>query len=578
MKTIIFFFIAVVIFAGFRNTENSIKDFNTSAFNSGSDISENKSSIPRIKSVSETISEKKQTGAFFKTELFRFKSKIAGGDAFLPLTNTAVKMSLQKNKTTHLLNVKPENVVLKIPLSNDITMELELTRSFPISSDFELMSLTGSGKNLLSYKDGLHYNGIIKGNDKSAASFSIFSDFVMGIISDESGNYNLGSIKNSRGEYTDEYVFYNDAEMLTQSHYKCGLDDNEEKFIIPLTEAVKKETETHGDNPALLPVKIYFEADFQMYTDNQSNSQNVVNFISGFFNSVMTIYQNEGIPMIISSVGVWTQADPYNTLTDSYIVLKKFGGITQDNFQGNLAHLLSTRNAGMGGIAWIRVLCSQYSSADSAGRFAFSNIENNYVNYPTYSWTVQVVTHEMGHSLGSRHTHACNWPINGNVQAIDSCYNAEGNCFTALRPRVGTIMSYCHLWTTQQGGGINLASGFGQLPGDTIRLRYSQAACLRGELNSSEAPYTFDLSQNFPNPFNPSTVIRFAVPHESFVSIKVFDVTGRTAAVLVNNQKYSQGYYDITFNAAGYNLTSGIYFYKLESENFSEVKRMVLIK
>ncbi|MBV6479831.1 MAG: hypothetical protein HGGPFJEG_02627 [Ignavibacteria bacterium] len=94
----------------------------------------------------------------------------------------------------------------------------------------------------------------------------------------------------------------------------------------------------------------------------------------------------------------------------------------------------------------------------------------------------------------------------------------------------------------------------------------------------SMKPNGYSLSQNFPNPFNPSTVIRFALPHESIVSIKVFDVTGKTVAVLVSNRKYSQGYFDVTFNSAGYNLTSGIYFYKLETSEFKEVKRMVLIK
>ena len=575
MKAILILLTSAVIFCGFMFAENRLNGF--SADNSGQNENSSVSKTSKLKTVPETIAEKKQTGDFTNTDIFRFKSKIEEDNFSFHPANSAVKITLQKNKTAQLLNQKPENIVLRIPLSNVRSLELELTRSYPLSSDFELSGLTGGSNIPLNYTEGLHYSGIIKGNNHSIASVSIFSEFVMGIVSDEAGNYNLGSIKNSNREYTDEYIFYNDSEMLEHSPYKCAIDDNEEKFIIPLQETIRKQTDAYGDDPDILPVKIYFEADFQMYTDNQSNSQNVVNFISGFFNSVKTIYQNEGIPIIISSIGIWTQADPYRTLNDSYLVLKKFGGITKDNFQGNLAHLLSTRNAGLGGIAWIRVQCSQYNSSDSSGRFAFSNIDNNYVNYPTFSWTVQVVTHEMGHNMGSRHTHSCNWPINGFIQAIDSCYNAEGNCFTSLRPRVGTIMSYCHLWTTQQGGGINLASGFGQLPGDTIRLRYSQAACLRGELNSSEAPYTFDLSQNFPNPFNPVTKINYElrIKNYEFVSLKVFDALGKEVATLVNEKK-SSGRYEVEFD--GSNFSSGIYFYKLQTEGFIETKRMILLK
>ncbi|MBV6479828.1 MAG: hypothetical protein HGGPFJEG_02624 [Ignavibacteria bacterium] len=578
MKTILLLVISVIIFAGFMTAGNRLNGFSHLESETNFIVPTSLTFPSKTKSVPETISELKTKAKFTNIDLFKFKNKISGDDAFRSSAVSPIKLILQNKTRSLLLKQKPENITFRIPLSDKSVMELELTRTYPVSSDFELFGLSAEGKAPLNYTEGLHYQGLIKGDENSIASVSIFNEFVMGIISDENGNYNLGSIKDNSGNYTNEYVFFNDAEMSVINNYKCALDDNEEKFILPLQESVKDEMQSYGDNPAVLPVKIYFEADFQMYTDNQSNSQNVYNFITGFFNSVKTIYQNEGITISLYSVGVWTQADPYRTLNDSYLVLKKFGGFTKDNFQGNLSHLLSTRNAGMGGIAWIRVLCSTFNPNDSSGRYAFSNIDNNYVNYPTFSWTVQVVTHEMGHNLGSRHTHACNWPVNGIIQSIDSCYNAEGNCFTTLRPRVGTIMSYCHLWTTQQGGGINLASGFGQLPGDTIRLRYIQAPCLRGELNSSEAPYTFDLSQNFPNPFNPSTVIRFSVPHESIVSIKVFDVTGKTVAVLVNNRKYSQGYFDVTFNSAEFNLTSGIYFYKLETADFKEVKRMVLIK
>jgi hypothetical protein len=85
----------------------------------------------------------------------------------------------------------------------------------------------------------------------------------------------------------------------------------------------------------------------------------------------------------------------------------------------------------------------------------------------------------------------------------------------------------------------------------------------------------YSLSQNFPNPFNPITKIRYTIPKTSFVTLKVYDVLGREAATVVN-QENPAGNYEAKFNAAG--LSSGIYFYKLQAGNYTEIKKMILIK
>jgi hypothetical protein len=92
---------------------------------------------------------------------------------------------------------------------------------------------------------------------------------------------------------------------------------------------------------------------------------------------------------------------------------------------------------------------------------------------------------------------------------------------------------------------------------------------------SSEVPAGFELSQNYPNPFNPSTKINFSIPKAGIVSLKVFDVTGREVANLLN-EKLSTGTYEYTFEAS--KLNSGVYFYKLSGETFSETKKMLLVK
>ncbi len=80
---------------------------------------------------------------------------------------------------------------------------------------------------------------------------------------------------------------------------------------------------------------------------------------------------------------------------------------------------------------------------------------------------------------------------------------------------------------------------------------------------------------NYPNPFNPSTTIKFAVPKSSNVKIAVYDLTGKELEVLVN-EHVQPGTYQTAWNASKY--SSGIYFYKLTSDNFTETKKMILIK
>lgn len=92
---------------------------------------------------------------------------------------------------------------------------------------------------------------------------------------------------------------------------------------------------------------------------------------------------------------------------------------------------------------------------------------------------------------------------------------------------------------------------------------------------SNTVPASFGLSQNFPNPFNPSTSIRFDVPKSAYVKLKVFDVSGKILDVLVN-ENLKQGTYEISWNASKY--SSGIYFYSLETKDFSQTKKMMMIK
>ena len=93
---------------------------------------------------------------------------------------------------------------------------------------------------------------------------------------------------------------------------------------------------------------------------------------------------------------------------------------------------------------------------------------------------------------------------------------------------------------------------------------------------SARVPMSYALYQNYPNPFNPQTTISYSLPQASTVTLIVYDLIGREVAALVQNERKAPGNYEISFDAS--NLSSGSYFYKLQTNGFLETKQMVLIK
>jgi len=145
------------------------------------------------------------------------------------------------------------------------------------------------------------------------------------------------------------------------------------------------------------------------------------------------------------------------------------------------------------------------------------------------------------------------------------------------------------------GGGIfyRLAYGLGLTQIDTMvfqcttwdsrsddlcyaRIGGREYGTIVGVSNQPEIiPGSFTIEQNYPNPFNPTTTIKYELPKAAHVILTVFDILGREVSVLVNDRR-SAGVYEIKFD--GSNLASGVYFYRLQAEDFIQSKRLLILK
>ncbi len=405
----------------------------------------------------------------------------------------AVFLNVDQAKSLAMLKGQADYVKFSLPVGIDRNIEFALSKKELLSSDFSLTDSKGKIHDI-DASSFMYYQGVVKDSPGSLAAFTILNNQIRGIVSDENGNYVLGKMEG----YDNMNIFYNDKRLKQRNNFECGLDYRFERFLNKtelhgITTKIEKQRQAGGEC-----IRIYIECDYSMYQRFNNSVPEVFDYVSALFNEVALFYANENVKIQLSDVFVWTEPDPYLNFNSSYYVLDEFGAQTQNNFDGDLAHLLTTRNLGNGGLAWTDILCYPYETylqdwdgdgideLHHRGPFGISTvISTNVTPFSTYSWDVFVLAHELGHNLGSPHTHACAWGPNGN-QTLDNCFTPSGgNCSFGPEPvNGGTIMSYCNV--TEYG--INFSHGLGEEPGNLIRSRVNAADCL------SECPCNLNLA------------------------------------------------------------------------------------
>lgn len=413
--------------------------------------------------IRERIQKLEESGqAFIMQAALIYDGEVSGKESG-PVTKGSF-FKLNKKALKDWSSTQSNSIRFEIPMANGDPLRFKLLEFDLLTPDFQV-SISESGGEVFPYKPGKYYHGVIDGERGSFAAISVFEDKIMGVVESESrGNLILGPMDSEEDE---RYVLYSTADFSAEMPFECGTNE--------LGDVTKRDRSSQpipeGGAVTNNCVRAYLECDYDMFVEKGS-VQNVVDYMTGLYNVVALLYSNDNMSTTISEIFVWNTPDGYATNTPSS-ALNSFRNY-RTNFNGDVGHLVSRGAPTGGGVAWVDVLCTSYN-------YAYSYIYSSYNAFPTYSWSVNVIAHEMGHNIAAWHTHDCEWTVNGVTnQAIDGCgnlagYPGNGNCPSGPIPSSGTVMSYCHLLG---GIGIDFNEGFHPIVAGVMQSAIDGAGCL----------------------------------------------------------------------------------------------------
>lgn len=359
------------------------------------------------------------------------------------------------------------------------------------------------------FHDTSNYTGTLRDDPNSIVSFSLSSSLSGSIISEKYGNLSVVPT----GATTTNYLVYNSLSQSEPLEFNCMTKD---------TFLNKIELPDNSIQRLVINNKVV-TVDYEVVYDTYKafgTEAAVINWLSGMFNAVKTLYKADAFNVALKSIYIHKIPDSYSLTAD--IALEQVRQLRKNdpNFKGTFTHLVRAKTGGaMSGIAYVSTMCQKDY------RFGYVEPMFTWANLPAYSWSINVLSHELGHNCGAPHTHSCLWPGG----AIDNCYTPEGSCSPGPPPtNGGTIMSYCHM----KSYGMNFNNGFGEKPKALIQSKIDASNCLEilGTPVDTVKPNLYDLiSLNKPSQQSSTYTGGFAYPYkgqqppQSFPASYAFD-------------------------------------------------------
>jgi hypothetical protein len=351
----------------------------------------------------------------------------------------AVFLQLDKTTLTSIISEKNQILDITIPLNDDKYINMNLKRIDIYSPTAQCMVSKGNEKKKFDFRNRiLTYKGTVDNDPQAIVSLTFSENSVMGMILKKNENYVIGKYGN---DDKSSYVLYQNEKVLDFPPLICGTSDKvSDKLQNIIYDAFRKYMTKDDSMLGLdtMTVELAFDSDYRNYTHFKKDTLQIFSYFTALTAVGSLIYERDVKTRLqLNYVNVWASEDPPYPYKDQDYMgdMQKYWEANMTNVKRDVTMFLTVRDTAFGGVAY-----SAGGLCEGINSYAICGMNGNFAEFPAYSYDEYVLSHELGHVVGSMHTHNCSWPLG----PIDSCSSPEvGTCSNNYVQTLGTIMSYC---------------------------------------------------------------------------------------------------------------------------------------